>query len=217
MALSPSQEVQSVIHLQHFTPGSHTVEVCPALHKVLCLHINMGIVPAQCSRTGAEISVFGEWGRDSLLKDFPFKDISSSLAPGSWGAWYAFWIPDPSVPSEKRAGSSRQQGISKCQRERRKMKFSICARNKGKGVFFVCLFGWQYLSCFYYKRLLHMQNSSYSGIYGDAVKYREMIASRLRHSVWNAAGLVIPFVRNVEADAVNLYSHLSLISWASGV
>lgn len=58
MVLSPSQEVQAVIHLHHFTLGSHTVEVCPAVHKVLYFHIKK-FLPSV-----TEVSVFGEWGRE---------------------------------------------------------------------------------------------------------------------------------------------------------
>lgn len=60
------------------------------------------------------------------------------------------WIPGSSVSSEKREDHGEQQGITNCMRERRREKFVICFRNKGKALFF----GGQHFSCFYCERLL---------------------------------------------------------------
>lgn len=86
---------------------------------------------------------------NSLLEDFSYKDISPQVAPGSPGICDV-WIPDPSVPSKKRADPGEHQDTSNCMRARKKEKFVICFRNKAKALFF----GGQHFSCFYCKRLL---------------------------------------------------------------
>lgn len=72
-----------MIHLQRFTPGSYAVEVCPAVHKVLCLHINMGEFLPSVPELGLKSLCLENGIGNSLLKDFPFKDISPPLVPGS--------------------------------------------------------------------------------------------------------------------------------------
>lgn len=64
MVHSPSQKIQSIIQLLHFTLGSCTVDVNLPVFRFLCLRINVGIVSAQCYRIGVEVSTFGEQGRE---------------------------------------------------------------------------------------------------------------------------------------------------------
>lgn len=87
------------------------------------------------------------------------------------------WFPDPSVPSLKRVDPSDQQGISNCQRERRKEKFLICTRYKGKAIFFLedSIF-----LAFTTQGFSICQPQVKSQVH---VKCREVLALRLRHSV----------------------------------
>lgn len=152
MVQSPSEKIQSIIQQCAFHSGLLYCGGLSAVFRVLCLHVNVGVVSAQCYRIGGVrcLHLENRVG-NSLLKDFPYKDISPPLATGNPGIWCDVWIPDPSISSEKRADPGEQQGISNCMRERRKEKFVIRFRNKGKALIF---FGGQHFSCFYCERIL---------------------------------------------------------------